>query len=1423
MKKQQILILSLSFLLNWANGQVLFTPTPHIIQETDTYEFTVAGDLDNDNTDEVVIFENPLSDHRAIHIFDIDVNGQFTPLQVIDLDVSIGNPVLEDADNDGDLDIVSFDFAFEVFYFENLGNLIFSATPTTFYSSNSNNQPIKSFHFFDFDMDGDQDFLVSVDPDHYLMENDNGSYVFNQELNLEYEQNLTFYSFDLDQDNDLDLVIKDNYDVRFSYNENGIFTLPKFALDIPNFYATQLAIGDIDQDNDVDIGYVSVTSEYFTLALNDGSDTIFTDVEEYEFSAIQTGFDVKFIDIDSDNDLDVFLGSSNHATLDEQEVAWLKNMGGSFELKYAPKPTFLTKSGWTHLSAVEIDGDNNLELVAVSGHQSYNRIYSLEFDNSLDSMVIMDTYQDSANNFLHIRTGDLNADGKDDICAFNISSKNITTFFNQFPNENLSSQEIISNVGIVSNNLVDQALLDLNGDGHLDIIYSEKISIFNTNGNTYLLYYQPNTNNFSDSILVASTPLQGFRSFDADGDGDLDLICTDNANNNSGYVFLKNVDNLGTYEPPVHVFANYFYSLNYNFDHGDLDNDTDEDLVFYSQQNINGDIIRKLIWMENDGNANFTNPIVLDSFPFNYFVGNLRVTDMNGDGFKDIIYHTKLSSISAPVNDVRILFNINGTGEFAPPNIIHTSEEKYFQSHNFYTVDIDLDGDIDLVERSDLGVAWFENLNNSGEFDYHTFAPPINEIFNSSYLTGLADMDEDGDLDFIFNDRYLLYWTENTAIHPYWLEGDLIADTILNCTYDNDDFLIYDWVVVAEKSPYQLAVVTDSLGHYRIPVDSGEWVISAIPRSDYWTPCFEDSTVTLVGLNDTITTNFYMQPNGDCGFLDWEISDNGRFRLCETNSSTIEICNYGVETLSNLQVEVVLDPLLTFENSSHPFNVISNDTIIIDLDSLAFNECEMVTIDVLTTCDSVALFTAPCINYQILPSDLCAPSDSLWDGSMITVDGYCQNDSIYFTLQNIGTGPMTMPAQHRVQIINDDIVMLFEEDDYQLDVLEVKELSYASQGLGLRLSADQSSNNPAIDVASVIVPNCDDLANNIILNWLPTENGNPFTESTCNPFFGSYDPNDKAAIPVGIGQEHNIQRNWELDYTIRFQNTGNDTAFLVVLRDTISDYLDLATFNMRGGSHDYTYTLNEERELVITFQNIELPDSTTNLAESQGFVEYTISPKSDAPFGSVIENTAYIYFDHNPPIITNTVFHTIKKPVVASTEHLEICEDNQFQSDTVIVNETIFMEYDSIHFTYIQVIPIIEIDTSIQVEVGAIFEGVTINTDTSFTKIFIGQNGCDSVVNYNISIFTNTISPEFQHVKVFPNPFSEQLQITGNRHEEDQTWRLVNTSGGIIWENQIGKNQVINSISTENIPIGVYWLEIKSNQGIGVWKIVKTE
>lgn len=54
------------------------------------------------------------------------------------------------------------------------------------------------------------------------------------------------------------------------------------------------------------------------------------------------------------------------------------------------------------------------------------------------------------------------------------------------------------------------------------------------------------------------------------------------------------------------------------------------------------------------------------------------------------------------------------------------------------------------------------------------------------------------------------------------------------------------------------------------------------------------------------------------------------------------------------------------------------------------------------------------------------------------------------------------------------------------------------------------------------------------------------------------------------------------------------------------------------------------------FDNIKLPDSTTNLARSIGYVAFRIKPKSSLAVNDIIRNKASIYFDYNLPIVTNT-------------------------------------------------------------------------------------------------------------------------------------------------------------------------------------------
>ena len=144
---------------------------------------------------------------------------------------------------------------------------------------------------------------------------------------------------------------------------------------------------------------------------------------------------------------------------------------------------------------------------------------------------------------------------------------------------------------------------------------------------------------------------------------------------------------------------------------------------------------------------------------------------------------------------------------------------------------------------------------------------------------------------------------------------------------------------------------------------------------------------------------------------------------------------------------------------------------------------------------------------------------------------------------------------------------------------------------------------------------------------------------------GSFDPNDKAVSLDKIYQNQLSDLPY-LDYLIRFQNTGNDTAFTVQIKDTISNFLDMDAFRIVSSSHPVTVEYQQlSRVITFTFSNILLVDSGTNQSLSNGYVDFRIQADSNLITGNQIDNIADIYFDFNQPIRTNLVTTTILSDV----------------------------------------------------------------------------------------------------------------------------------------------------------------------------------
>lgn len=140
----------------------------------------------------------------------------------------------------------------------------------------------------------------------------------------------------------------------------------------------------------------------------------------------------------------------------------------------------------------------------------------------------------------------------------------------------------------------------------------------------------------------------------------------------------------------------------------------------------------------------------------------------------------------------------------------------------------------------------------------------------------------------------------------------------------------------------------------------------------------------------------------------------------------------------------------------------------------------------------------------------------------------------------------------------------------------------------------------------------------------------------------SYDPNDKYAVPAGYAEPHFILADDEIEYRIRFQNTGNAEAVNIVIEDTLDvAHLDLTTFYPVFASHNYSTVIDTDGHVQFIFNNINLPDSASDEPGSQGYVVYRIKPLPTLQGWDEIHNTAYIYFDGNEPVVTNTTTHTI--------------------------------------------------------------------------------------------------------------------------------------------------------------------------------------
>ena len=811
-------------------------------------------------------------------------------------------------------------------------------------------------------------------------------------------------------------------------------------------------------------------------------------------------------------------------------------------------------------------------------------------DGSFSSENVLSENVDGA---CSVYSDDLDNDGDMDIVSASAFDGKIAWYEN-LGDGNFSDEMIVSTNG---KNVISVHSTDLDGDGDMDVLTSTE--------NTHkIAWYE----NLGDGIFspqrVISRNAKGRNSVfsdDLDGDGDMDVLSTSFDDNK--IVWYENLGN-GNLSDEIIISTNTGGACSVYTE--DLDGDGDMDILSAAYL---GDRVE---WHENLGNGNFSDRIVISDNADG--VCSVYSEDLDEDGDMDVL--------SASPNDDKIAWYENlGEGNFSSQIIISANAGA---PASVYSADLDQDGDMDVLSASlsDDKVVWYENLGD-GIFSDELILSNNAERATSVYS---EDLDGDGDMDVMsasFSDSKIA-WYENLGNGVFSSELILSttqnwAEQVLSADMDGDG----DMDVLSVGSGQGQVTWFENL--------AGEGCIN--PDACNFNPdaFIENGTCCLgvCGCMDIYSANYNQDAvcdNGSCifgisGIVFYDENENGEFDEVD-------------EEYPLANQEIVIQPLdwTTFTNDEGEFTLNdipagNYDVSLVNTDLFPFSTTSNpLSISVGQESSEVMMG----VSNELPQADL---SVTFYNGNGI---GYPCDDWVYHDVCFMNEGNFAMDG-----IVEVELDSLFQ--DYS-EFTPIDSVVGNTIYMSFENLLPGQSYCPFFDL---LTPNADFFGETIsstarvygMLDGAQVAYGEDELNvlMTC-----AYDPNDKQVFPNGYEEPHFVLNETELEYLIRFQNTGNAFATNVLVTDTIDENLNLETFSLVSNSHSVQTSIKpEERVIEFLFENIMLPDSGANEPESHGLISFMISPYEGLIPGTELNNTGNIFFDNNPPIITNTTWSTI--------------------------------------------------------------------------------------------------------------------------------------------------------------------------------------
>jgi uncharacterized repeat protein (TIGR01451 family) len=874
-----------------------------------------------------------------------------------------------------------------------------------------------------------------------------------------------------------------------------------------------------------------------------------------------------------------------------------------------------------------VQGDVN----GINQQSSATKGISIQSANTSNLLFNLATFDNQLTNSWTANVIDQNADGYEDLYVTDKDSDKPSLFYRNNGNNTFTK----TGLGVLTNDkavTVCTAWADCDNDGDADVLV-----VNNTQKPNFI--YKDNAGLYSksqNSGLSSEPAYYHAGSFaDYDNDGWLDIFVSNYMPTKFNELYHNKGD--GTFEPvsSFPVTSESYMSLGASW--ADYDNDGDQDLFVPNGIGANNSLFR------NNGNGTFTK--LSGSNPCSDGGNSVGSCwgDINNDGWLDL-YVANASN----ENDFLYLNNKNGGFTKVTNGSVVSSGG---HSHGCSFADVDNDMDLDLYVTNDKGLKFLFINDGAGNFSRNN-DEIITANFGNSMGNYFFDADKDGDLDLFVatHSGQRNYFFTNNGKNNNWVSFKL------NGTISNKD-AIGARISVKSDGKWQCREINSQSGVGGQSSRRAHFGLGTNTQIDSvrvnW-PSGYVQTVTSMSVNSFYTIN---EPSGATikGQVFYDANNNCVQDSAETPIGHIRInLGNGYYALTNDKgAYKTMVPAGTYTAVAPNQGIWNSGCALNSFSATAFSTIT-VNVPITTSLSGVDLKVSM--------------------GTTAMRKGF--KNEVLLQIENLGSSvaysvPLTLNLGGYMKITKSVPaynINIGPDYNWVLDTLR------PGQSISIALLDSVYVSRPIGGALNFTLgaPYQGDLNNSNNIFLFSTE------------VVGAIDPNDLLVSPRGESDSGFVKPGTLLTYKVRFQNIGNYKASHVIVEDQLPEGLDFEQVQFVSSSHSCNFSFDQTGHLTFFFEQIELPDSTSNPEGSQGYVYFSVPVKTLIKNGERIENAAVIQFDYEDPLHTNEVVNTTTKTwgserllvypnpsTAAFNLHLFSAQD-EYQSDNELVSVFVY-------------------------------------------------------------------------------------------------------------------------------------------------------